>query len=43
MGEREAAEGRELYLRRQDRESRESTGEALPPRVAGEKEKEWKN
>ena len=40
MGKREATEDRELYLWREEREREESTGKALPWKVAGEKEKE---
>ena len=39
---REATEGRELFLWRQDRERGESIGKAVPLKVAGEKEKKWK-
>ena len=44
LGEREAAEGRELiFLRREDRDRGESMGKALPPaKAAGEKVEEWK-
>ena len=43
MGEREAVEGRELFLWRDEGERGESPGKALPPKVAGEKEKEWEH
>ena len=39
LREREAAEGRKLYLQREDRERGESTGNPLSPKVAGEKGK----
>ena len=48
LGERKAAEGRELFLQREDREkwreggAQKSAGKALSLKVAGEKEKEWK-
>ena len=43
LGKREAREGRELYLWRQNREKGESTGKTLSPRVATGKEKEWEH
>ena len=43
LGEREATECREWYLWREDRERGESTAKALLPKVAGDKEKEWKH
>ena len=39
LREREALEFRELFSWREDRERVESSGKALPPKVAGEKEK----
>ena len=48
LGERKAAECRELFFGERTEKGRESvahqesTGKALPPKVAGEKGKEWK-